>query len=123
MSFSILLKSEMPQDDHRLPEGMKRIGYDSDTERYYFRDRDGVVWQGAEGAEFSEMTRGEISAGFTQHTYSSPIISSLIVSPEDIPLSEEIQEDDIEAAPTRADGYQRLSTDPVGIHLTHSRII
>lgn len=37
-----------------------RIGYDSDTGRYYFRDRDGTVWQGAEGAQFGEMTRGEM---------------------------------------------------------------
>lgn len=50
---------------------MERIGYDSDNGCYYFRDRDGVVWQGAEGAEFSEMTRGEMSAGFT-HTFIHP---------------------------------------------------
>ena len=37
---------------------MERIGYDADTMQYYFRDRDGSVWQGAEGAEFGEMTRG-----------------------------------------------------------------
>lgn len=37
---------------------MIRIGYDGDTGRYHFQDRDGIVWQGAEGAEFSEMTRG-----------------------------------------------------------------
>lgn len=46
------------QDDYRLQEGMKRTGYDADTGRYYFQDRAGTVWQGAEGAEFSEMTRG-----------------------------------------------------------------
>ena len=37
---------------------MKRIGYDADTMRYYFRDQDGSVWQGEEGSEFGEMTRG-----------------------------------------------------------------
>ena len=37
---------------------MKRIGYDADTTRYYFRDTDGNVWQGAEGSEYGEMTRG-----------------------------------------------------------------
>ena len=37
---------------------MKRIGYDADTRRYYFRDQDGSVWQGAEGAEFGVITRG-----------------------------------------------------------------
>lgn len=37
---------------------MKRIGYDADTTRYYFRDQDGSVWLGAEGSEYGEMTRG-----------------------------------------------------------------
>ena len=37
---------------------MKRIGYDADTMRYCFQDQVGNVWQGAEGAEFGEMTRG-----------------------------------------------------------------
>lgn len=38
---------------------MERVGYDSDTGRYQFRDSHGAMWQGAQGAEFSEMTRGE----------------------------------------------------------------
>ncbi len=37
---------------------MKRAGYDADSGRYYFRDRDGSFWRGAEGSEFGEMTRG-----------------------------------------------------------------
>ena len=37
---------------------MKRVGYDSDTGRYYYRDRDGSLWQGSEGAEYGELTRG-----------------------------------------------------------------
>ncbi len=45
------------QDEYRLPEGMKRIGYDADSGRYIFQDRDGSIWQGAQGAEFSEMTK------------------------------------------------------------------
>ncbi|KAL7284971.1 hypothetical protein ACG7TL_000060 [Trametes sanguinea] len=47
-----------PQDSSRLPEGMKRVGYDSDTGRYYFRDRDGSLWEGPQGAEYGEMRRG-----------------------------------------------------------------
>lgn len=38
---------------------MNRIGYDADSGRYYFRDSDGSIWQGAEGVEFGEMTRGK----------------------------------------------------------------
>lgn len=37
---------------------MERVGYDADSGRYIFKDRDGTLWQGAQGAEFSEMTRG-----------------------------------------------------------------
>ncbi|KAJ4000150.1 hypothetical protein F5050DRAFT_1804377 [Lentinula boryana] len=49
--------SQYDEDSYRLPEGMERIGYDSDSGRYLFRDRDGSVWQGPEGAEYGEMTR------------------------------------------------------------------
>ena len=53
------------QDDYRLPEGMKRTGYDADTGRYYFTDQEGNVWEGAQGAEFSEMTLGALCASST----------------------------------------------------------
>jgi len=49
--------TQYDEDDYRLPEGMKRIGYDADTMQYCFRDRDGSMWQGAEGADYGEMTR------------------------------------------------------------------
>jgi hypothetical protein len=39
---------------------MKRIGYDSDSGRYYFRDTDGTYWRGSPGEEFGEMTKGEL---------------------------------------------------------------
>ncbi|KAF5389640.1 hypothetical protein D9757_004152 [Collybiopsis confluens] len=70
------------QDEYRLPEGVRRVGYDSDTGRYQFRDSSGSMWQGPQGAEYGQLTRG--SNG----------------SPEDI-----------ETAPARADGYQPLATD------------
>jgi hypothetical protein len=54
--FEVSLKNA--QDDYRLPEGMTRIGYDSDTGRYRFRDKDGSIWEGAEGAEYGEMRKG-----------------------------------------------------------------
>jgi len=81
--------TQYDEDEYRLPEGMKRIGYDADSGCYYFRDRSGAVWQGAEGAEFSEMT--QVSSGSSTH-YAS--------------------DDDLEAAPrTRSDGYQSLAQD------------
>ncbi|ETW86619.1 hypothetical protein HETIRDRAFT_413020 [Heterobasidion irregulare TC 32-1] len=47
--------TQYDEDDYRLPDGMKRVGYDSDTGKYYFRDRDGSLW---EGSEYGEMQRG-----------------------------------------------------------------
>jgi len=49
--------TQYDEDDYRLPEGMKRVGYDADSGRYYFRDSDGSIWRGGEGVEFGEMTR------------------------------------------------------------------
>jgi hypothetical protein len=46
------------QDDYRLPEGMKRVGYDADSGKYFFRDKDGHLWEGKEGAHFGDMTQG-----------------------------------------------------------------
>jgi len=88
--------SQYDEDDHRLPEGMKRIGYDADTTRYYFRDQDGSFWQGAEGSEYGEMTRVD------------RLPSSVVLD------DDENRGDDVEAyaSPrTHSRGYQPLSTD------------
>jgi len=37
---------------------MKRVGYDADSGKYFFRDHEGHLWEGQEGAQFGEMTRG-----------------------------------------------------------------
>ena len=37
---------------------MRRVGYDADSGRYYFRDREGTLWAGEPGAQFGEMKRG-----------------------------------------------------------------
>lgn len=39
------------QDDYRLPEGMKRVGYDADTQRYTFQ-KSNQIWLGEPGAEY-----------------------------------------------------------------------
>jgi len=33
---------------------MKRVGYDADTQRHYFQDSNGAVWEGPEGVEFPD---------------------------------------------------------------------
>ncbi|KDQ06834.1 carbohydrate-binding module family 50 protein [Botryobasidium botryosum FD-172 SS1] len=77
--------TQYDEDDHRLPEGMKRVGYDADTQQYTFKDQDGSLWVGREGQEFGEMTK--VSEG---HTDSA----------------------DLEASgPSRADGYGPLATE------------
>ncbi|KAL6307803.1 hypothetical protein BKA93DRAFT_726919 [Sparassis latifolia] len=79
--------TQYDEDDYRLPEGMKRVGYDADSGKYYFRDQDGTLWEGAEGAEYGEMKRAA-------------------------PSGSEDDENDLEAAPGRGDGYLPLSTSP-----------
>jgi len=38
---------------------MKRVGYDADNGRYYFRDREGLLYEGPEGSKFGELTLGK----------------------------------------------------------------
>ncbi|KAH7886341.1 carbohydrate-binding module family 50 protein [Phlebopus sp. FC_14] len=82
------------QDDYRLPEGMKRVGYDADTGRYYFRDREGLFYQGPEGSQFGELTQ----------------VSEIPISIS----SEDGGNGDLEAAPRRTGGYQPLAVDEHG---------
>ncbi|KAM0233031.1 hypothetical protein ACHAPO_007499 [Fusarium lateritium] len=44
-------------DEGRLPAGMERVGYDSDTKVYTFRASDGTLWESAPGVEYGELTR------------------------------------------------------------------
>ena len=44
---------------------MRRVGYDSDSGKYYYKDRDGSLWEGAEGAEFGELRQGQSLSGLT----------------------------------------------------------
>lgn len=46
---------------------MTRIGYDSDTGRYRFQDKDGSIWEGPEGAEYGEMRKGVYSVKLYVH--------------------------------------------------------
>ncbi|KAH0837827.1 carbohydrate-binding module family 50 protein [Lanmaoa asiatica] len=82
--------TQYDEDDYRLPDGVKRIGYDADTGCYYFRDREGLVYKGPEGSEFGELTQ------VTQ-----------------LPVTAESGDNDVEAAPARGDGYQPLAVDEV----------
>ncbi|RGP74549.1 peptidoglycan-binding domain-containing [Fusarium sporotrichioides] len=43
-------------DRGRLPEGMTRIGYDSETGVYIFRAADGTLWESAPGIQYGELT-------------------------------------------------------------------
>lgn len=44
------------KDMERLPEGFKRIGYDSDTAKFTFRDGNGHLYQGEAGADYGVLT-------------------------------------------------------------------
>ncbi|XP_006453913.1 hypothetical protein AGABI2DRAFT_175659 [Agaricus bisporus var. bisporus H97] len=85
--------TQYDEDAYRLPEGMKRIGYDADSSRYYFQDTDGSFWRGPEGSELGELTR----------------VAEL---PSHIAGGGALEHDDLEAAPTHSNGYQLLGADP-----------
>jgi hypothetical protein len=45
------------QDEHRLPEGFERVGYDADTERYTFIERTtGKYYESAPGNRYGLLT-------------------------------------------------------------------
>ncbi|KAF7371133.1 hypothetical protein MSAN_00748600 [Mycena sanguinolenta] len=44
------------EDSTRLPEGMKRIGYDADTARYTFCDREGNIYMGPAHEEYGLLS-------------------------------------------------------------------
>ena len=56
------------QDDHRLPEGMERVGYDADTQRYTFQQGKDL-WLGEPGCEYGgKLTRaGTVPGESTLH--------------------------------------------------------
>lgn len=49
--------SRYDSDEERLPEGMRRVGYDADTQVYTFQDRDGSYWESAPGCQYGQLTR------------------------------------------------------------------
>ena len=59
---------------------MKRVGYDSDSGKYYFRDQDGSLWEGPEGAEYGEMKRGASAVISVHAAPASEHRSSCVVS-------------------------------------------
>jgi hypothetical protein len=59
-------------DYGRLPEGMKRIAYDADTERYSYRDKDGSIWQGEPGSQYGKLSLVSKASGITESEPSSP---------------------------------------------------
>lgn len=115
------------QDSYRLPEGMKRVGYDSDTGRYYFRDRDGSLWEGPEGAQYGQMTRGaSITSGSPRrprcpcaHSDTAHASPLFIVTDADTPAvidgrTSDVEDEEAEIGiHSRADGYAPLAVDAV----------
>ncbi|KAI6044063.1 hypothetical protein EDC04DRAFT_2644680 [Pisolithus marmoratus] len=47
--------TQFDEDSYRLPEGVKRIEYDADTQRYLFRDRSGQLYQNEPGDHYGVL--------------------------------------------------------------------
>ncbi|PBK85370.1 hypothetical protein ARMGADRAFT_1169644 [Armillaria gallica] len=54
--------SQHAEDSSRLPEGFRRIGYDADTMRYTFTDKQGKLYRSAPGEEYGTLTPVAFSA-------------------------------------------------------------
>jgi len=90
--------SQYDEDDYRLPEGFKRVGYDADSGKYIFRDKEGQLWEGQEGERFGEMTRVSVTTTTSQG-----------------------DGDDVENGPQGQDGYALLTGDDEGtVHRRYS---
>jgi hypothetical protein len=46
------------QDEERLPDGLTRIAYDADEQRYTYQDADGSLWEGEEGERYGRLHQG-----------------------------------------------------------------
>lgn len=97
---------------------MKRVGYDSDTGRYYYRGQGGPLWQGPQGAEYGELTRGESKSPPTVQSgtlFRSLHLHLCVVS--DAPIAIDDHSSDDEEAEigvhSRSDGYAPLAVDAV----------
>lgn len=49
--------SYLDTDDERLPHGMRRVGYDADTQTYTYADASGTMYEGVPGARYGHMRR------------------------------------------------------------------
>ncbi|OJA07923.1 hypothetical protein AZE42_03682 [Rhizopogon vesiculosus] len=47
--------TQFDEDSYRLPEGVKRIAYDADTQQYAFRDPSGQLYQNAPGEKYGVL--------------------------------------------------------------------
>ncbi|KAK0611439.1 hypothetical protein B0T14DRAFT_500537 [Immersiella caudata] len=49
--------AHLDSDEERLPEGMRRVAYDADTQTYTYEDSQGVKWEGVPGARYGRLRR------------------------------------------------------------------
>ncbi|KAM0243944.1 hypothetical protein ACHAP5_006707 [Fusarium lateritium] len=45
--------------EERLPEGMKKVGYDADEQVYTFKDVNGTLWKSKPGSKHGKLTRAK----------------------------------------------------------------
>ncbi|KAI0249506.1 hypothetical protein BJV78DRAFT_1226617 [Lactifluus subvellereus] len=98
--------SQYDEDDYRLPEGMKRVGYDADSGKYFFRDKDGHLWEGQDGARFGEMTQGMHALSKVPRSF---LRNFMTIAVSDAAAATNSDGDDVENGPKRDDGYALIS--------------
>ncbi|GKT92340.1 lysM domain-containing protein [Colletotrichum tofieldiae] len=67
--------SHLDTDEERLPHGMRRVGYDADTQVYTYQDADGSYWEGAPGQQYGQLTQvSGASSGLVEEAEHDPFI-------------------------------------------------
>ncbi|KLO20053.1 hypothetical protein SCHPADRAFT_27852 [Schizopora paradoxa] len=62
--------------------GMKRVGYDADTQQYTYRDTNGSLWESSPGVEYGRLSK--VSSGHKEvgHRDQSDTTSSSVLPPD-----------------------------------------
>ncbi|KAL1862886.1 hypothetical protein VTK73DRAFT_6579 [Phialemonium thermophilum] len=50
-------RSQLDSEEEMLPPGFKRIGYDADTQTYFYSDDNGATWEGSPGSRYGTLRR------------------------------------------------------------------
>lgn len=64
---------QLDTDEERLPHGVRRVGYDTDTQKYTYRDKSGTMYESAPGVQYGRLYRiGTVPASAATNPFRAP---------------------------------------------------